>query len=372
MLSDHVSSTMSSHEAIGGIVNRRLLAGPVILAVAIGAVATHVVAQGATSNSAAPAPKQSRLCTKYASTTGSDGNPGTWRRPVRTVSRLARSLRRDQVGCLRAGDYDVSRGLLTLRTAGITIRSFPGERARIRGNIEVDDRASGVRLSHLAIEGVGGQNTIQVFAANFVLTDSDVTNAWRGRSCVILGVKGATAFRPVIRRNRFHECGIRDDKLTHGIYVAHAADGAIKANVFWNIAAYAIQLYPDAQRMTVAYNVVDARQSSNGGVIVGGDDDEASSNNVIERNVIAYAKVNVSEYWESAVGTGNVARFNCLFGGRSREISAGRGLAEQGNVQADPLFRDAAVGDYRLGAGSGCVALVGANSAAPLRGRQLP
>ena len=38
--------------------------------------------------------------------------------------------------------------------------------------------------------------------------DSDVTNSWRGRSCMMLGDTSAgAAVRPVIRGNRFHECG---------------------------------------------------------------------------------------------------------------------------------------------------------------------
>src|SRR5262249_43523043 len=159
----------------------------------------------------------------------------------------------------------------------------------------------------------GRSNTIQILgAADVVIQDSDITNKWRGRSCLIIGDPSApAAVRPVIRRDRFHECGsLANGNQDHAIYAASVVDGKITDNVFWNIAAYALQLYPNAQRTLFAHNVIDGGSPSvTGGVIFGGDAGDASSGNVVEHNVLADStRYNIESWWGGAVGTGNVAR----------------------------------------------------------------
>ncbi len=140
--------------------------------------------------------------------------------------------------------------------APVTLRSYPGERARLVGIIDIPHGSDYITLSGLDIEGTGedGANTIKIYSRGVVLERSDVTNAWRGRSCLILGNNegGGQAVATIVRGNRFHECGDpANGNLDHGVYAANVLDGEIVDNLFYNSAAYTIQLYPNAQRTRV-------------------------------------------------------------------------------------------------------------------------
>jgi Right handed beta helix region len=311
-----------------------------------------------------------RTCSRFAAPGGSDSRSGTLKRPFRTAQRLVNSLRPGQTGCLRRGRYLATSDEFVVRFdrggrsgARITLRSYPGERATLVGNLDVMKGSDYVTLSHLRIDGTGGQNTVKIYAANTILEDSDITNAWRGLSCAILGSDSyGVASRPLVRRNRFHQCGsLSNGNQDHAVYAQSVADGRIIGNVFWDSAAYAIQLYPNAQRTLVAYNVIDGgRPSVRGGIVFGGEGSEASSNNVVTRNVIAYAEDNIGADWGDVIGTGNVAAKNCVWGGRQSNIDdSDGGFRAYANVIARPAFRDRRTRDYRLSATSRCRNVVG-------------
>ncbi len=253
---------------------------------------------------------------------------------------------------------------------GFRIRSYPGERARLVGIVMIRNTADAVTLSHLDVEGTGTMNTIKVHAADVVIEDNSITNLGRGLSCMMLGSNdsygGAT--RTIVRRNRFHDCGsAANGNKDHGIYTANLVEGQILNNVFWNTAAYAIHLYPNAQRTRVAHNVVDgASPSVRGGIIVAGDSSYASADNLVELNVVAYSQTaNIETYWEAAIGRGNVVRRNCVWGANLVNIR-GLGLTVIDNLVADPLFVDRASRDYRLSAIGPCRLWLGTDPAAEL------
>jgi Right handed beta helix region len=289
-----------------------------------------------------------------------------------TAQQLLDSLRPGETGCLHGGTYGASwDNVLYPRRGGepgapLTLRSYPGERARLVGIIDIPRGSDYVTLSGLDIEGTAedGANTIKIYSRGVVLEESDITNAWRGRSCLILGNNegGGQAVAPIVRGNTFHECGNPENgNLDHGVYAANVLDGEIVGNLFYNSAAYTIQLYPNAQRTRFAHNVVDGSgRSVRGGIVFGGDGRFASGDNLVERNVIAYAATAaITSYWEGPVGTGNLARDNCVWGSRDDDISSEWGFTAVANHVAKPLFASHGARDYRLAPGSQCLRTVG-------------
>lgn len=294
-----------------------------------------------------------------------------------TAQQLLDSLRPGETGCLHGGAYRSSGdNVLYPRRGGVpgaplTLRSYPGERARLVGIIDIRHGSDYVTLSGLDIEGTAedGANTIKVYSRGVVLEGSDITNAWRGRSCLILGNNegGGQAVAPIVRGNTFHECGNpANGNHDHGVYAANVLDGEIVDNLFYNTAAYTIQLYPNAQRTRFAHNVVDGSGPSvRGGIVFGGDNRFASSGNVVERNVIVYAATAaITSYWEGPVGTGNLARDNCVWGSRYDDISREWGFTAAANRVARPLFASRGARDYRLARGSQCLRTVGYDTVA--------
>jgi hypothetical protein len=318
-------------------------------------------------------------CTRYAAPTGLDTAEGTEAAPFRSAQKLVDSLGAGETGCLRAGEY--SQPGLRFGAAGtaeqpITLRSYPGERARISGGyVFVPHGADFVTISGLTIDGADhGAPTIQVMAADTVIEDNLITNRNRGESCVILGSLAGygRAERTLVRRNRLADCGNPANGIhDHGIYVENTEGVKIVDNVFWNAAAWAVHLYPSAHGTLVAHNVVD---DSGGGVIIAGEgggaeyvEGLASSDTVVEYNVISdtTGQYAIESHWGGPVGTGNVARFNCLFNGAKGNVdTSDGGFTAADNVEADPLYLDAGARDYRLRTGSPCLSVVGYDAAA--------
>ena len=256
--------------------------------------------------------------------------------------------------------------------ARIRVRNYPGERPKLVGIVEVPEGVDWVALSGMDVEGDGSMNTVKVYSSHVLLERNDITNALKGESCLILGSDTAgQAQHTVVRRNRFHDCGSRDNtNKDHAIYAANVADGRIVDNLFSNSTGLTIQLYPNAQRTLVAHNVMDGGPDTvRGGVVFGGDSTFASKDNVVEHNVITYAATSsIYSYWSGSVGSGNVARDNCLWGAGDQEIDSGDGgFTAVGNKIARPRFRNRAGGDYRLGRASRCRRVVGYDTAAKLR-----
>jgi Right handed beta helix region len=312
----------------------------------------------------ATASRQAR-CDKVASPRGSDRNPGTRRAPYFSAQKLADRLRPGQTGCLRAGIYRRSGEdfVVAFRRSGrpdapITLRSYPGERARLAGITQIQGSARWIVLSGLDFDGDGSQNTIKVYGSDVTIQDSDITNRRRGLSCLILGsYDQGLAARPLIRRNRLHDCGNpANGNKDHAIYAAYTADGRITQNFFVNAAAYAIQFYANAQHTRFDRNVVDGGGDSiRGGIVFGGDLRHASSANLVDHNVIAFAATyGVASGWEGPTGSGNVVRGNCFWGAEQGNVAEALGFSAHGNVVADPEFRDRSQGDYRMPTDNRC------------------
>jgi parallel beta-helix repeat protein len=306
-------------------------------------------------------------CDRVASPSGSDSAPGTQSAPFKTPAKLIDSLSAGQTGCLRAGTYGWS-GDLSIRAAGITVASYPGELATLEGRLRIERSATGAAVEGLRLNGRNANNHVSplVYADRAVLRDNEITNEGAPAICVLITTfyDEPAPVGVVLEGNRIHDCGQVGTNQQHGIYVGDAYDTVIRDNWIYRNADRGIQLYPDAQRTRITGNVID----SNGeGIIFGGEEDDASSNNVIEGNVISSSTLrhNVEASWDGRVGTGNVVRDNCVWSTRSpyRGWPDGSGIGSQigfvahDNLVASPLYVNRKAADYDLRKRSPCARL---------------
>jgi parallel beta-helix repeat protein len=304
-------------------------------------------------------------CDRVAATNGNDSNPGTASAPFQTAQRLADSLSAGQTGCLRAGTYA---GGLRVATSGVSVTSYPGERATISGKTYLTKDADHVTVSDLNL--VSGPGTGEfVNGTGDVFDNVDVTSN-NTENCFIVGSSDPTYGRAsglVIENSRIHDCGQLnpDTNGDHGIYVANADNTIIRDNYIYDNANRGIQLYPDARGTQVYGNVIDGNGE---GIEISGDGTTASSNNTVENNVISNSKNrwNVESWWPNGVvGSGNLVRDNCLYSSNSDSYynqnggilppgEGGKGFASLGNVTVGQQFAEAATRQAGLPSDSPC------------------
>jgi parallel beta helix pectate lyase-like protein len=330
------------------------------LAVLVPVFATVLLTGGGGAGAAPP-------CDKYASPLGLDISLGSELLPFRTPQRLADSLSPGQTGCLEGGTYagGLSVGRGGAAGAPITIESKPGERALLIGRVAVEPGADHVTLLNLDMVGMNPEHLPSpMIEANFVtIAGSDITNLQSRGDCVFVGSTEHLVQRATINRNRIHNCGeLPLQNHEQGISVWNASDTEIARNVIYDNADRGIQLWPHALRTHIAYNTIDGNGE---GVLIAGSRFTATSDyNVVERNVVTNSvqRDNFEVYWPEGgtVGTGNIFRDNCVFGGARDNGDGGimprmDGAAASGNLVADPGYADRTMKDYSLGPDSPCL-----------------
>jgi hypothetical protein len=312
------------------------------------------------------------VCTRFASTTGSPGGAGTRSSPYGSVNALLVNLAPGETGCLEAGTYREDVSITSGGESGepVTLASVPGERARLLGTVWVAQGADHVTIRDLDLNGASrpGIPSPQVNAAHTTFYDVDVTNDHTG-ICFVLGGSATSygvASYTTIAHSRIHDCGVLPPShFDHGIYIAHSRDATIVDNAIYDNADWGLHLFPDAQRTTVMFNVLDGNGD---GVILAGTGDEASSGNRIAHNVVSNTRDGsersrpgnnhgflVTSFWGDRIGSDNLVASNCFWKGAAGLVNTSDGgfLAAH-NVIADPGFVARGAMDFRLRADSPC------------------
>jgi parallel beta-helix repeat protein len=305
-----------------------------------------------------------------------------------SVSSLVSSLAPGQTGCLHAGTYT---GDIDIRTPSITLTSYPGETATVVGRLYVTQTGDGVTVSNLHLAGRSANPALPsptVDGDNITFSGNDVTNT-QG-ICFNIGSgnpKYGRAHDVVIENNRIHNCGILPPgNHDQGIYVEASDNLVIRNNIIDHNADRGIQLYPDADGTVITNNVIDGNGE---GVIFSGEFVngvyQASDNNTVTHNLITNSKVryNVESYYPTGgrSGTGNVVTGNCIHGvsgndgtadGGAGIQSSQNGFTATNNLNADPLYVNAAAGDYSLQSGSPCASVLSGLASPPPPPRRIP
>ena len=302
-------------------------------------------------------------CDLVAATNGSDSAAGSVDAPLKSVQKLVNTLNPGQTGCLRDGSYaDNSDNEIGIDTPNVTLTSYPGERAKVNGRVWISKTGDGVTVSNLDLDGKNPRvlPSPTVNADDVVISDNDITNDDTA-ICVSLGSADSygRAARTLVEGNSIHNCGVMPaTNQDHGIYVNSADDAIIRDNYIYDNADRGIQLYPSSQGTLVTGNVIDGNGE---GVIFGGSETSASHDNVVENNVITNSKIrdNIDASWGGQVGTGNIARNNCVGGGAYDDGDGGileghKGFSVSNNLIEVPQFVNAKGGNFSIAGNSPC------------------
>jgi parallel beta helix pectate lyase-like protein/pectate lyase-like protein len=300
-----------------------------------------------------PAPSLPPAAAKYVSPNGSDSNPGTAASPWRTLSKAISAAAPGDTVVLREGTYGApgtKTGVSASGTAAapITFTGFPGEgRPVIQGYVRVT--GSHLRFSGIIFDGPTGAvdtktssnpggEEVQVsimYGSDVEVSGSEIRdNAWHAG----IYVYDSTDVR--VLGNWIHDNGDRSQpsqaNLDHGIYWSKGS-GLVANNVIERNLTYGVQLYPDANAVTVGHNTIVG--NGKGGVILA---EKAAGNRLVNNVVANNASYGIRTY--GLTGSGNVAQSNLLWHNGSDFY--GDGLAQSGNAVADPRF--AGAGNYHL------------------------
>ena len=321
-------------------------------------------------------------CDAYASPTGSDANAGTEASPVLTPRTLASLLAPGEVGCFTAGDYTIPTGgwgvIVDGGAAGspITLTAAPGAVVNITGPWELTSSAAHIVISRLNLLGTGvlGPNLMNINADDAEISQNNISNP--GGICLYAGSWDAYAGTEngirtddlVIADNRIHDCGT-DPGLDHtnpatsgwhGVYLSNTLNTTVTRNLIYGNKWRGIQTWPRAVDVVISNNVIDGNATN---VNLGSEDPWYSTNVTVRDNIISNAtffrpdknSAQVHGNFPNDGDThGNQVTSNCLWNPGAYPDFSGYGYTETGNHTGDPMFVDAASGDFRLQIGSGC------------------
>jgi hypothetical protein len=316
--------------------------------------------------------KPSTEPTFYVSRTGSDSNPGTRKRPWRTIQKALKALKPGLTALVRGGTY--TENLLMSRagtaSAPITVAAYPGEKVVLHAAsasdatgdtypIQIASGAAYFRLHGFVIEDSRGTSAANVYisgsAHHIELSGNEI------RYGQDLGIFAApTTSHLQILGNRIHDNGwkhVTGQHQSHGIYIEGSND-LIANNLIYNHPyGFGIQIYPSNHNTIVVGNTIVA--SAHSSIVVGG---SGGVSNVTIRNNILYPSGGTygGDYgveMSSTCPTGPVTiDHNVMYAYKVAATEGGCSRVDTGvNTLTDPLFVNYASRDLHLQSGSPAV-----------------
>jgi len=312
------------------------------------------------------------VCDLVASVVGSNTNPGTLAQPVRTVQRLVDMLGPGQTGCLRGTParlpFVENVSVTNKNQSGgseanrVTIESYPGEVAKIKGTVTLAESANFVTLTHLVIEARTQATTgnVNINGDEIVFSDNNVTGADIASCIRVGGTASVPAYRTWFLRNRIHNCS------GDGILGASTTDLLIDHNLIYDNSGWGIRLQPNVKATAVIYNILD---SNNGGLLLGGDGTNTSTGAIVDHDVFSNSDPsswNVSASWQGTPPPrySSFVTHACSYD-PNRTSTAGINNAAGGFqpvspiVNKDPQYTDASTKNFHLSTSSPCYPLTG-------------
>ncbi len=303
-------------------------------------------------------------CDLVASTRGSDSRgEGSLGRPYRTPQKLLALLEPGQTGCLRGGHY-ASLERIKSATPAITLRSYPGERATVRGRLWI--LGDNTTIRDLDLDGscpVRGRcdplaaPSPLINARGVVLLDNDIQDRHTGICVSATTYRGVAPDLVVIKGNRIHDCGrLPPTNHQHGIYIVSGTGAIIADNVIFANADRGIQLFPAVTGARIYANTIDGNGE---GVIVS----DTSSVNQFASNIISNSNVRWNVEWNQLSGAANTITANCLYASNRRpyfnrdggvQIQERNRVVLAANQVANPGFANRGARDYRISPTSPC------------------
>lgn len=282
--------------------------------------------------------------TYVVATNGSDSNPGTTDRPLRTVAKGLRTVRPGGTLLIRAGTYAerIQNPTIAAGTAAAPVRvaNFPGERPVISGLLWLRSPSywhlSGLNVTWSAANA-GNEHMVKLTGGTgWSITEAEI---WGARSfAAILVVGGATNWR--IAHNHVHDTYRTNDiNQDHLIYVNNDGAGVIEGNVLaTSLNGRAVKMGPpsagagNTRGVTIRYNtMLDNLGPSN--VQAGW----GTYDSLIYRNIMVKPAANRSAVTAfQLTGTGNVVRDNIAWQAVRVTDSSPGIINGGGNLLRDP------------------------------------
>ncbi len=316
----------------------------------------------------AAAPVVATTYNYYVAASGSDANPGTEQLPFATILRASRVALPGTTIHVAPGHYTGgfktvmsgtdSQRIYYISTLRWGARILPPSHSI--NNIAWDNRGSFVDIVGFEIDGSDTNSGIKwnygiYNAGSFnVLKYNHVHHLMRDTPCTRAGGAGISAdsyYKGVkvdVIGNNVHDIGAAQCRFSQGISIS--TSGSAKNNVVYGIGGAAIQLWHDANHVTVSNNTVSGSLT---GILIGGGDfyhTRGPNDYTVVHNNIVYDNVyGISE--QGVTGVHNSYRNNLVFLSAASDWTLRNGLTHEGTVAQAPQFiRYARSGtaDFRL------------------------